>query len=140
MGGSTVIECKTSLSDFYADQRKYSVWRHKERGWDEYRNSRRGVTPEQATELGYGLIDLPRMGDYRFYFCEPGIITPENLTANAPDHGLCYVTANRVKVIVPAPERTNVNKNGEIRYLRFAILNRKLPYFQPEPLREAVSQ
>jgi hypothetical protein len=45
---------------------------------------------------------------------------------HAPDHGLIYMlNLSRVKVIRHGPQRELVDKDGEIRYLRFAIINRK---------------
>src|SRR5690348_6553554 len=117
--GSTVVECKTSRSDFYADQAKYRCWKHPKWGYSVR------LREKEAKELGYEPIIVPRMGDYRFYMCEPDIITPQMVADHAPDHGLCYVHGKRVKVIVDAPKREKVNKDGEIRYLRFAIINKK---------------
>ena len=135
--GSTVIECKTSRTDFYADKKKSSVWRPKagpdsdvgSYGSMEWRFSRNRMTPGKAEELGYELLALPRMGNFRFFMCErESGITPELLEKHAPDHGLIYVDgARRVTIAKPAIRRevSTVDKGAEIRYLRFAIINGK---------------
>ena len=65
------------------------------------------------------------MGDYRFYLCEPGIITAELVADKSPDHGLIYRHGHAMKIVIPAPRRETVDKDSEIRYLRFAIINGK---------------
>lgn len=112
--GSTVIECKTSIADFYADQRKRFRW---------------GLKTE-----------VSRMGDYRFYLCEPGIITPELVANKAPDHGLIYRYGHAMKIVIPAPRRETVDKDSEIRYLRFAIINGKTGREIEEHLAQKVLQ
>ena len=66
------------------------------------------------------------MGNFRFYMCEPGVIREGVCRSHAPDHGLLYVHGRQVIVVIDAPRRFDVNKDGEIRYLRFAIINRKV--------------
>lgn len=125
--GSTVIECKTSVADFHADKRKSLVYRHPQ--WGEYPAKR--MTAAEAEREGYVAIRLPRMGDFRFFLCEPGVLTPWLIEQYAPDHGLIYARGSRRVVIArPAPRRTtdSVDRAAEIRYLRFAIINGKRPY------------
>lgn len=121
--GSTVIECKTSLSDFYADRKKRFGWK------DESGNIHtvHWVTKKRAKEFGWVEVELPLMGDFRFYLCEPGIITAELVTEKAPCHGLIYRDGHAMRVIRQAPRREKVDKDSEIRYLRFAIINSKVP-------------
>jgi hypothetical protein len=119
--GSTVIECKISVSDFYADKKKRIAWKHKEHGWIV-----RHIWKDQNEE--FEQVEWPLMGDYRFYLCEPEIITSEQVETNAPDHGLVYKIGRQMRIVRPAPLRKNVDKDGEIRFLRFAIINRKLSF------------
>lgn len=119
--GSIVIECKTSVSDFYADKKKRKAYIHPD---FRFRTFDR-VWPEQKDN--FREVELPLMGDYRFYLCEPGILTPEMIAKHAPDHGLVFKDGRKMRVILSAPLRTNVNKDAEIRYLRFAIINGKMP-------------
>jgi hypothetical protein len=123
--GSTVVECKTSRSDFHADQKKYTRYRSPEHGF-----SLRQMGADEARKLGYGLVHLSRMGDFRFYLCEPEVITSELIQKHAPDHGLLYVEGRRIRVVRQAVRREPkmIDKDAEIRYLRFSIINRKLPY------------
>jgi hypothetical protein len=75
------------------------------------------------------------MGDFRYYLCLPGVISEKMVMDNAPDHGLLHVTGGRIRTIVIAPERTLIAKDAEIRYLRFAIINRKKA-FEAEAIEE----
>lgn len=130
--GSTVVECKTSLRDFYADKSKYESW-HKPDGPSWMRYSRSRLTVKDAAEAGMVLTKLPSMGDYRFFFCEPGIITEEQVAERHPEHGLLWLNGRSVVIVRPAPLRTElIDKDSEIRYLRFAILNQHKPYSIPE--------
>lgn len=135
--GSTVLECKVSRADFYADLRKQFAWRHPD--WNErhfeYRASR--ISAKEATANGYIKRQLPRMGDYRFYLSQPGIVTAELVEKHAPDHGLLHIEGARVRVIRDAPRRENANYPAEIRYLRFAIINGK-QVFGPRDEREGL--
>src|SRR5580658_9773174 len=81
--GSIVVECKTSFADFWADQRKYEGWRNKK--WDYY--TKRKPRPEIMQE--YERVAFPKMGDFRFFMCEPGIIEAGHMKgcAHATDHG-----------------------------------------------------
>ena len=122
--GSTVIECKTSVSDFYADKQKRIGFKD-ENG---HIHSTTWLTQKRAKEAGYETVTLPVMGDYRFYLCEPGIISEELVEKHAPDHGLIYRDGRAMRIIRAAPLRDKVDKDSEIRYLRFAIKNQKNPY------------
>lgn len=129
--GSTVVECKTSVSDFYADRRKYRGWRSLRWGWVQNNVSRkeREATPGEWTEE-----EIPSMGDYRFYMCQPGTLGADVVMEKAPDHGLLYVEGRRVREIVKAPRRAAPHYVAEIRYLRFAIINGKKPHKGPETI------
>jgi hypothetical protein len=137
--GSTVVECKTSRSDFYADRRKYLAYHEHQFGW---RYAAVRITAKQAKERGYTAINLPRMGDFRFYMCEPDVLPADLIAKHAPDHGLIYVDgARRLKLVIPAPRRESamINKDAEIRYLRFAIINAKSPHEQADLELEAIT-
>lgn len=127
--GSLVIECKASRSDFYADKKKRFIWKHPEHGY-QYPPSR--LPQKEAEEMGLVPEEIPMMGNYRYYLCAPGIITPEMLAEHAPCHGLLYVGPRRIKIVTEAPRRENANYPAEIRYLRFCIINSKKPFGQPE--------
>lgn len=133
--GSTVVECKTSIADFHADRRKYVTYARKGEE-TESRGARFWyLTKRRAEEMGLVEVPLPRMGDFRYYFCDEGVIPVALVEKHAPDHGLIYVCgARRLKTIIPAPRRKeNVDLYSEIRYLRFAIINRKQPHeLEPE--------
>ena len=120
--GSTVIEVKTSIADFYADKKKYQVWKEPVHGWTfpAWR-----VPLKEAKARGYTAIDLPSMGDYRFYFCLPEVLSVKLIEKRAPDHGLIWLYGRAVRIMRPAPKRELVDKDSEIRFLRFAIINRK---------------
>jgi hypothetical protein len=123
--GSTVVECKTSRGDFYADRRKYQAYFQHEEG---LRYARTQITQKAAAENGWKLIDLARMGNYRFFLCEPDVITAELVERIAPDHGLLWMeNARRLRTMRPAVRREKlmVDTDAEIRYLRFAIINEK---------------
>lgn len=78
------------------------------------------------------------MGDYRFYFCEPGILTDELVAKHAPDHGLIFVAGARpLRLIRSATKRTLIDKDGGIRYLRFAIINEKQAFCPAVPRLES---
>ena len=124
--GSTVIECKTSLSDFYADKKKRFMWQHPEH--ENWRLNRDRITLKRAKEEGFKLIEVPMMGNFRFYMCEPGIITPAMVEEHAPDHGLVWKDGRKMTVVRVAPERKLVDRESEIRFLRFAIINGKTPH------------
>lgn len=127
--GSAVVECKTSKSDFYADKKKYQYYAlpggDPREAW--MRHSVIRMTAAFSQEHGYELRDSARMGDFRFFMCEPDVITDAMVAEHAPDHGLVYVEGRRVRVVRAAPRRdaAMIDKDGEIRYLRFAIINGK---------------
>lgn len=126
-----MVECKTSVADFHSDRRKYTAF--KDPRYDlTYSGRRSRITRKEATEQGYREFQIPRMGDFRFYMCEPGVLPESLIVKHAPDHGLIYVPDKRRVVIVrPAPRRVElVDKDGEIRYLRFAIINQKQSFSQ----------
>src|SRR5580704_18029462 len=122
--GSTVIECKTSVSDFYADKQKRLGWKDD----NGYVHTSYWVTRKTAQERGWTEIELPMMGDYLFYLCLPGVISAELVEKHAPDHGLIYRHGHAMRIMRPAPKRTAVDREAEIRYLRFAIINGKKSY------------
>ena len=121
--GSTVIECKTSLSDFHADKKKRYSYRHKEFG-HLYRG-RDWRAPKLKEMCEYERVENALMGDYRIYFCLPGVITPAMVEEHAPDHGLLYADGRKMRIVRPAPRRELVNRECEIWFLRFAIINGK---------------
>ncbi len=126
--GSTVIECKTSLSDFYADQKKRFEWAKIGAEKSTYRYKASRLTAKEALEMGYEKVEVSLMGDYRFYFCLPGVISAELVAEKAPCHGLIYLDGRAVRIVRQAPQREKVDKDSEIRFLRFAIINGKKPY------------
>lgn len=116
--GSVVVECKTSINDFYADLRKRVIYRHPQYHYL--------VPVRHAKAEGIEATKIPGMGTYRWFMCEPGVITAEMIAKKAPDHGLVYVlNARRLQIVVKAPERKEFDYDSEIRYLRFAIINNK---------------
>jgi len=126
--GSTVIECKTSESDFRADKNKRIGYKDDKNG---HIHTMNWVTKKWAKEHGFEEVELPIMGDYRFYLCEPGIITVHMVEMHAPDHGLILKDGRKMTIVRAAPLRVNVDKDSEIRFLRFAIINGKKPYEKP---------
>ena len=68
------------------------------------------------------------MGDYRFYLCSTNVLTEELVRKHAPDHGLLWLEGSRIKIVRNAPKRELVDKDSEIRYLRFTIINNKKPF------------
>lgn len=114
--GSVVVECKASRSDFMRDEDKYIEYRDQ---WGPVRSrSKRGMGPLERRIL-------PRMGDFRYYLCAPGVIQPEAVETRAKDHGLLYVEGRRVRIVKEPTRRENVDYASEVRFLRFAILNGK---------------
>ncbi len=120
-----MIECKISVRDFYAEKKKRLAYKDQRFDWH-YKLGR--MTEKHAKENGLELIELPRMGNYRFYMCEAGILSADLISKHAPDHGLLWIEGRTVKIVIPAPERKLVHKDAEIRYLRFAIINAKQPF------------
>lgn len=124
--GSTVIECKASLSDFRADAKKWMGCRDSRWG-STYKLKTLRWTDEQAAQAGYEVITLPRMGDFRFFLCPEGLVSPAMVEEQDPEHGLLWLTGHRVRTVRDAKRREQVNYADEVSYLRFAILNRKMP-------------
>jgi hypothetical protein len=119
--GSIVVECKTSRSDFYSEKKKWFFWKHTKHGY-KYGSDR--LSEKEALAEGYEKVLVPRMGNFRYFFCLPDIITTEMLSHH-PDHGLLYLQGRQVRIIVPAPRRPDPDYESEIRFLRFAIINQK---------------
>lgn len=93
-------------------------------------------TKKEAKEFGYKEVPLTVMGDFRFYICDDGVLPKHLIEEHRPDHGLLYVVRGKkghlkIKIVIPAPRRKKVNKDAEIRYLRFAIINDKYPHLEP---------
>jgi hypothetical protein len=72
------------------------------------------------------------MGDYRFFLTVPEIVTPDDVAKHFPDHGLIYFDGRLVKLAREAPRRDNPNHQDEVRFLRYAIINRKRSW-EPAP-------
>jgi hypothetical protein len=126
--GSIVVECKTSRADFVADKRKYFIWKYPEsRTEAKYgiRYSVNRLTEKEAGDRGMVKAELSRMGNRRYFMCEPMVLTVPMLALNLSDHGLLWVEGRRVRIISDAPERERdkVNLESEIHYLRMAICN-----------------
>lgn len=124
--GSTVVECKTSRGDFYGDGKKYVTFEHIDGGY-----RRPWIGPNHPEFSSFRRVELPRMGDFRFFMSERGIVTPEMVAEKYPDHGLIEVIGKRRIIVSRQAKRREsqmVDKDGEIRYLRFAIINKKAPY------------
>ena len=134
--GSTVVECKSSRSDFYADRKKHRGFRSAEtQGWS---GAIARIGKRHALAAGYEEVSLPRMGDFRFYLSEPEVITADLVEKHAPEHGLLHFTKGRVFVVRDAPRRTDLlDKDSEIRYLRFSIINGKVPHKPLAPQKES---
>lgn len=120
--GSIVIECKASRADFYADKKKRFRWKHPKWGFS-YRAGR--LSRKEAEKEGWLADPIPLMGNYRFYLCAPGTITLELLAEHAPDHGLLIIEGRRIAIAKMAPRIGSPNYEAEVRFLRFAIINRK---------------
>ena len=90
------------------------------------------MSEKEAVERGYKKVEVPLMGDYRFYLCLPYVLSEKQVAEKAPCHGLIYLDGRVMKIIRPALKRKLVDKNAEIRYLRFAIINGKIPFGQVE--------
>jgi hypothetical protein len=117
--GSIVVECKTTILDFLADGEKYV--RYTRPSW--HSSIKGNGRKRQLEEAGYDKHTIPNMGDYRFFLCEPGVIEKAHME-KYPDHGLIHVVGRRIAIVLDARRRESVNLRGEIRYLRFAIVNR----------------
>ena len=71
VGGSIVIECKTSRVDFLRDRKKYVRLRHPD-GWA-YQSKR--LTKKKAVEMGCVEEPIANMGDRRYFLCPPEVAT-----------------------------------------------------------------
>jgi hypothetical protein len=120
--GSTVIECKTSVADFHNERRKYKLYKHPTEDWT---CSAKRISRKEAEQYGYAEVSIPNMGDYRYIMCPVGLLTSELIKKYTPDHGLLWVDGRVVWQLIGAPRREAVNKDAEIRFLRFAIINGK---------------
>lgn len=132
--GCTVVECKVSRADFVGDRKKYqryAVPATENCGPIECSINR--YTQKQAKQYGYQVVDKPRMGDYRFFLTPPEIVTAELVEQYAPDHGLLWIAGQRIRMVRAAQRRAReaTDKDNEIRYLRFAIINKKTPFARP---------
>lgn len=118
--GSVVVECKTSRVDYRNESEKYARYfregHKREIAWSLRRSQLR------STE-GMVRHEMPRMGNRRYFLCEPGVINDEMVAADHPDHGLIYLKGNRVSVIKPAEKRDIVALESEIRMLRLAMVH-----------------
>jgi hypothetical protein len=115
--GSTVIECKTTVGDFHNDRRKPQQFK--------MGDFRFYLCPIGTEQYGYAEVSIPNMGDYRYIMCPVGLLTSELIKKYTPDHGLLWVDGRVVWQLIGAPRREAVNKDAEIRFLRFAIINGK---------------
>lgn len=118
--GSIVVECKTSVSDFHADRKKFTEYKHPEFGFS---YSAKRLSAKEANAGNYSTVELPRMGRWRYYMTLPGVLTPELLEKHADDHGLLVVEGRRVKIVREATERVTPNFDAEIRLLQFALVH-----------------
>lgn len=66
--GSIVVECKTSIMDFYADKQKYIRWKHPDNDY-----LYRGPYKEMYMK-DYAQVEVEKMGDRRYFLCEPGVL------------------------------------------------------------------
>lgn len=78
---STIIEVKTSHSDFLNDKKKYA-------------------RSKQAETCKH------QIGNYRYYLCPDGVISPDELPEG---WGLLYWNGKKVNKIVPAPKCWNTD-------------------------------
>lgn len=118
--GSVVIECKTSRADYGNEADKYARYFRS----DNPENVAWAVRRSRilSTE-GMVRVDAPRMGNRRFFLCEPGIISEGMVVADHPDHGLLYAKGNRVSLVKIAERRENVALESEIKMLRLAMVH-----------------
>jgi len=86
---TTLVECKASRSDFLTDAQKPF---------------------RQSPQLG--------MGGYRYYLCETGVITEEDLP---PQWGLLWVDGRRIRTVVKSDWRTDHNAKAEVALLVSAL-------------------
>lgn len=118
-GGSIVIECKTSRIDFLRDRKKYVRLRRPD-GWV-YQFKR--LTKKQKIEQGFVEEQIPNMGDRRYFLCPPEVASADDIKKLYPDHGLFHLIGRRLQQMLDAPKREHVSHQGEVRYLRFALIH-----------------
>lgn len=119
--GSIVVECKTSLSDFHADKKKYGEYHHPEHG---YRYPAKRISAKEAAELNYVLNQTERMGRWRYYLTFPASgIGPDTVAEHQPDHGLLWARGSRITVVREALRRPDPDLESEVRLLQFAIVH-----------------
>lgn len=93
---STIIEVKTSHSDFLNDKKKY-------------------CRSEEAESSGH------QIGNYRYYLCPEGVIKPEEL----PDGwGLLYWNGKKVEKIVKTPKKWETDKKWDV-FVSCSIISRE---------------
>ncbi len=87
-GASILVECKTSVSDFYADKKK----------------------PGRGRRAG-------GMGHLRFYMTPPGLLSVDLVRRQRPGWGLLEARGRIVRVAVVAEPRTQEETSGEFQAL-----------------------
>ena len=122
MGGSMVIECKTSRMDFLRDQKKYKFLCPPDHNTESHWRLRK-ITKAAAIAEGWIYKSRPNMGDRRYFLCPPEVASLEDVRKFYPDHGLLHVVGRRVHTVWPAPKREHISHKAEIRYLRFALIH-----------------
>jgi hypothetical protein len=120
--GSHVVECKVSRTDFLRDKAKLFPTEFPKKecpdcGGIGYVTGVRKVCVCRAPK---------KMGDFRWFLTPSNLIAPYDLAKHYPDHGLLWLNGRGVRIIVQAPRRTELNRDTELRLMRFAIINRKL--------------
>jgi hypothetical protein len=115
----TVVEVKTSRSDFRRDQAKYKYLVN-ENG---QRCSLKAPLIYRKHFEGCKIETAPSMGSQRYFMSVPDIITPEMVQQHHPDHGLLYVKGKIVKKILEAPMRVHPQRDfeAEARYLQYSM-------------------
>jgi hypothetical protein len=123
--GSIVVECKTSMSDFYRDRKKTTrtrlVWNNK----PVHPATRTSPPPRSAPAVTVESYEVGRMGDRRYFLCPSGIISAEAVDKHCPDHGLLWLRGRSVHVMREAPARTNPCHASEVVLLKFALIHVK---------------
>lgn len=109
--GSIVVECKTSLSDFYAEKKK----------WIRYRGYFGALKVKGKREDLERIEDAPKMGLRRYFLTPLNLVSIQDVEKHYPDHGLLYLHGKRILVIRDAPVRENPDYLSEIRLLTFAL-------------------
>ena len=121
--GSHVVECKISRTDFLRDKAKLFPTEYPKKdctncnGIGYVNGTRRTVCQCRAPK---------KMGDFRWFLTPPNLIGDECIQEHYPDHGLLWIGGRGVRIMVQAPRRVELNRDTELRLMRFAIVNRKL--------------